>query len=273
MTKPVVQFGRYLDWSGPWSRGVYPFDFSAVHEYSDEADKRTAVIAATEGGALDASNFYDRCKATHGLIQFCDAGMFGVCDLLGHLGDIDPKMLDSVSNYARQKDYYFTSGPSTNHKWRFWHIPTKAYVLSPLQQSKLWLLNSDGHSWDEPSKEHAKGWIEALSGVWETEEARQEQLRYTARKLLGFVMGTIRPKLFTPTSADDNITLCAQAAYLSFAANLPAVAAKQYDAVPSSYQKGTMPWLLALLRQLTFGPGIAIYTARYNAIRPKLEAY
>jgi hypothetical protein len=267
MTLPIYA-GSYKDYTGFWSPGIYKYNLQAIGPLSDEADKRTAVIAATEGGAYDASNFYDRCIATHGLIQFCDASMFGVCDLLGAVADYDVTKIEAVGEYAAHRAFSFTKSTG---RWRFFDNAKRAPVLTLEQQRHLWILNSDGHSWDEASKTVAKGWIQALSAVWADEDVRALQRRYVAQKLMGFVMAPVRPILFGDVAFGENITLAGQAAYLSFAANLPAVAGAQFAKLSPSLERGTMEWLLELLRVLTFGAGIPIYVDRYNKIRPHLE--
>jgi hypothetical protein len=64
-----------------------------------------------------------------------------------------------------------------------------------------------------------------------------------------------------------------RAAYLSFAANLPAVAGKHFMIAHKTSRNAqwTKEWALDVLRELTFGPGIGIYPHRYNAIRPVIE--
>jgi hypothetical protein len=64
------------------------------------------------------------------------------------------------------------------------------------------------------------------------------------------------------------------AAFLSFAANNPTLASRHFLlAVKNNPQISpwTRDWFIAILQQMTFGPGIAIYPHRYDCIRPVLE--
>ena len=65
------------------------------------------------------------------------------------------------------------------------------------------------------------------------------------------------------------------AAYLSFAVNNPTRANKHLGIGMKSFDGAawTKDWLIHVLKELTFGPRIAIYPHRYDAIRKPLERY
>src|SRR5688500_5534365 len=106
ITDAQVAWGSYLDFEGPWTRGVHrmpPIGADATIE-----EKTVAVIAATEGAAFDAVNMYDRCVLTVGCIQFCDGGQFSVCDMLGEVAQSAPTALGGVEKYVAKRGYTFS---------------------------------------------------------------------------------------------------------------------------------------------------------------------
>lgn len=258
-----VGWGSYKSYSGPFFRGQRKFDFSRVNQGSDDSTKWMCVLAATESGSYDAVNMYDSCIMTLGMIQFCDARMFGTCNLLAACERKVPGIIAPVNSYAAQVGYRFDVAAG-----RFY--TTQGQLVETVdQQRKLYLRDSDGSTWpSEETRLYAKGWAAAMANVWDTQEARDAQTVYTGGRLPSFAMASVRDTLFKgPTNKWIDT---ARAAYISFAANNPEQAWKQYTTIgaPSG---DPQTWLVKLLRQLTFGPGFGIYPTRYNAIRPQLE--
>jgi hypothetical protein len=236
--------------------------------------KRLAVITATEGGRFDAINMYDRCVVSVGLIQWCEASLFGTSGMFGAVALRYPKSIAPVKDRCSETGYDFKQ--QTGGKWRF--QTSKGDIVDTLQeQQRLFLLNSDGTqgSWDDESKGYARKWAVALSDVFEDPIAQKLQIHYTVERLMGFVTPDAKDIIFSPVAgADEKWMNAAQAAFLSFSSNLPAVAAKQLKIFMESgcaAAKFSPEWVVGLLKQLTFGPEIVIYPDRYNNIRPVLE--
>lgn len=270
ITADKVRWGSYREYEGPWFQGVY--SLKEVPSSAPLDQKILAVITSTEGGHFDAINMYDRMICTVGLIQWGDAGQFSVCDMLGEVAQRDPSALTYLSDYVSKRGYSFKK---TSFGWRFVKSDGTPVTTIPLQQ-ELYLNGCDGKkgSWREDQKEWTRGFVVALQSVWDSQAARDVQTEFTVRKLRGFATKRALEQLFkdpTARSADSRIVEAAQSSYLSFAANLPAVADKQLAALSTSAPKWSLQWLIALLKQLTFGPKIDIYPHRYDAIRPTIE--
>jgi hypothetical protein len=271
ITADKVAWGSYQQYEGPWFRGVYslpPMSPSASFE-----EKVLAVITATEGGHFDAINMYDRMICSVGLIQWGDAAQFSVCNMLGEVERASQGSLEALHAYVAQRGYGFCRTPKGF--WRF-SRPDGSPVDDVPAQHELYLHGGSGlkGQWTDEQKTWAKGLVVAMQSVWDSPRARDAQLRYTATRVKGFVMPSAYQRLFLnqeSARADKNVVEATQAAFLSFAANLPAVAAKHLEQLVTSETIWTVEWLDAMVRELTFGPKIAIYPHRYNAIRPVIE--
>lgn len=271
MTEPEVRWGKYLTWEGPYVHGTTKY---VVPENPTEEEKIMAVLTATEGGSFDAINMYDKCIATAGLIQWCDAGQFSVADLLGKVLERAPEAFEPISTLMDERGLSFKK--NARNRSRFFFSDWRGEVDRLEEQRQLWLLDSSGKigSWDEASKAWAIGWASALSKVLSHPKAVSAQVEYTVPRLYGFVMKEALPVVFGEwPKGTEALAKATQAAYLSFAGNLPATASKMALAFASktTETKGTMDWTVGLLRELTFGPNITIYPGRYERIRPVVE--
>jgi murein L,D-transpeptidase YcbB/YkuD len=272
ITPEQVRWGSYLQYSGPYWHGSIPYVLPATPRWED---KLLWVVSRTEGGALDAVNMYDRMIATVGAIQWGEAGMYGVSDMLGVVAERDLSWIANVLGPAMA-----ASGAefrkTARGKWRFHFQDARGEVDRIPEQQQLFLDQSDGMMWDDASKAHARLWAACLANVWESPTAQRAQVDFTAPRMMGFLMKEARALLFGPGSPPDNEGLAGalRAGYISFAANLPAVASKHLliGASGSKAQPWSKTWCIDVLRQLTFGPEIAIYPGRYNKIRPALES-
>jgi hypothetical protein len=269
ITLQQVGWTGYTQYEGPWYRGQ--LKFPKADPSASFTDKVLSVITATEGGAFDAINMYDRMIVSVGIIQWGNAGQFSVDDLLGEVAQADATAIIPVQALATDLGYYFGQTPKG---WRY----TRQGVLvdSIDAQRALFLGGSSGlkGGWSDEQKEIAKRWVVALQAVWDNPMARQVQASFTAKRVKNFATPQAKAVLFSGPDVQDanpNIVATAQAAFLSFAANLPAVASKQLLSLSTPAPKWSLEWLYALLTQLTFGPKIAIYPQRYNAIQPELE--
>jgi len=258
-----------MEYEGPWFKGVHKLP---QIEPSDSYEKKVLqVITATEGGAFDAVNMYDRMIMTNGLIQWGDAGQYAVCDMLGAAYEASPTCMKPVFQHVCNRGYTFRK--NKNGKWRFFAGDDE--VNSLYKQQLLYLGGSTGikNTWTNDQKLWAKGWAAAIASVWDDPVARESQVKFTVGRLSVFITNYARATLFSDdaANADQNIVEATRAMYLSYAANLPAVASKMLSELSTKAKKWTVDWMVELAKKLTFGPKISIYPHRYECIRPHIE--
>lgn len=268
-TASDVVWGSYQDHEGPFFRGTRWFQLPAK---ATEDQRLVAVMTAVEAGKADAINGYDRCIISVGYIQLCESPWFGTSGLLGAIAERDPSLLDPLKPALEASNAEFRK--TARGRWRFHFRDPRGEVDTAEEQQQLFLLTSTGHkgTWGEASKAHAKGWVAALANVLDQDVADEVQMDYVAARMKGFATAPARRILFddTPWTGWAGAT---RAIYLSFAGNLPAVASQQLEAAVQEHPgpKWTKDWCIHITRRLTFGPNIAIYPARYDAIRPVVE--
>lgn len=269
ITPSNVSWGSYRQYEGAYFGGSKGFVLSAN---PTEGQRIMAVVTSTEGGKADAINAYDRCIISCGYIQWCEA-MYLVSNLLGYIFTQNPGLmapmkpaLDASGAVFKRKD---------QNKWRFYFGNGGGQEVDDhAEQTKLFLLNSTGlkGSWDDASKTHVKLWAASLANTLAQPEADTLQVEYTAARIRTFATREAATLLFDG-QPDAGWVGGLRAGFLSFAANLPAVASKHLlvAAGASSAPKWSEDWCIGILKQLTFGPGISIYPGRYNKIRPVIE--
>jgi hypothetical protein len=263
-----IGWGNYRQYEGPFYRGRHGYK---LPNEPTEPDRILAVITATEGGHFDAWNGYDVCGWTSGLIQWCERGQYSVSDMLGDVADLDRGLLHSVDEYCTPN--HLTFKKNSKGRWRFFYDKT-GEVDTQQEQHRLFYIYGDGTkgSWTAETKAYAKQWAASISTVWENSTAQVLQARYTTQRLGGFMLPYARTVFGARPSTE--VAAAAYAAYLSFAANNPTwantslqKAIAQNPHIPA----WSRDWFVAVLRELTFSPQVAIYPHRYNAIRPVLE--
>lgn len=267
-----IGWGSYMSWEGPWFKGVAPFVLPST---PTESDRVLAVITSTEGGMFDAGNFYDRMICSVGLLQFGSAAIYAVSDMLGQVARRDLGLLDPLGPALKQAG----AGFRRNNKGRYRFFIQGNEVDTLAEQQRLFLHNSTGlkGSWDDESKGYAKLWAASIANLFQQEEAQRAQLDFTASRLMGFATQDAKGTLWEsqdPMGFPQGWVGAVRAAYLSFAANLPAVAGRQLQVAltQTTAPKWSPDWCIGILRQLTFGPNITIYPHRYEAIRPVVES-
>ena len=281
MTTPnEIGWGTYQQYEGPFFRGKVAFDLPDVSKTSlgpcggKPLDARLlAVVTATEGGRYDAINMYDRCIVSVGLIQWCEAGQYSVSAMLGRIIERDPSLLEPLSPALAASNAEFKKNASGKH--RFFFRDGTGEVDSGDKQRRLFFQNCSGLKgcWQDAPKAHAKHWAACLADMLAQPLARVVQVEHTLPKLVGFCMPDAKKILFEEDLPNEGLVGAVRAAYISFAANLPAVANTHLkEAIGTTKApKWSREWALDVLRSLTFGPKIAIYPHRYKAIRPVLE--
>ena len=269
-TPADILWSKYKTYRGPFYLGVRRFKLPPK---PTENEMLMAVLTATEGGRADAINMYDRCIISTGYIQFCEAKYFLTSGLFGAIATRDAGLLDPLKPALEASGATFKR--TGRGRWRFHFNDPRDEVDAGTEQKQLFLLHSSGHvgDWDDESKAHAKLWAASMSNVLNQDEADAVQMDYVASRMKGFATNKARKVLFDGTPS-TGWTGALRAVYLSFAGNLPSVASKQLEAALGELEgtpRWTKDWCIHIMRRLTFGPNIAIYPHRYNAVRPVVE--
>lgn len=254
------KYGGYAGWMFRGTAGALDANAS-----SSSGLKVMAVITATEGGRADAFNGYDRAVYSLGYIQLAGA-THAASALLSDIVKVCPGESKELLDLLASRGVQLSAGKLL-HDGR------------PLDSSNMaqLLYGCDGRdgSWTDASKAQAKQTASAMCNLLALPTPVEVQRKHVLNKLLTFVMPDVRPQIYpSGLTTSSGWVGAVQAAFLSFSANLPLVAANQYKAaLPEMGQAlpATKEQAIPLLRALTFGPKIAIYPARYNAIRPVIE--
>lgn len=271
ITVNQIRWGSYKGYSGPYFPGVQGVDLSGDLSWGF---KTFLTVTKTEGGHLDAVNMYDRMIVTVGAIQWGEAGQYSVSDLLGVAYEAAPEfVLEALRPGLTASKAEFKK--NARGRYRFHFLDSRGEVDRIPEQQQLFLLNSEGMAWDNASKAHAKVWAACMANVWENSDTRRSQVEFTVPRLTGFITKEARAVLYGGDAPveDEGWPGALRAGYISFAANLPAVASKHLlRVVGASRETPWSPeWCIEILKGLTFGPQIAIYPGRYTKIRPILE--
>jgi len=265
-----IGWASYRGFEGPFWRGSATY---RTPQSPSQDDLILTVITATEGGRWDSYNGYDRCRCTSGLIQWCEHGQYSVSDMLGEVAKADRTLLAPLDDWIRELGVTFE--PNARGRWRFRFADHRGFVDRSSEQIALFCGDSTGHvgTWGPLDVARGKGWAAAISSVWHDSRAQQIQKRFTVERLRWFVRREVRTIFDGAPATPEGRAF--QAAYLSFAANNPTWAARhlQRAALGSTAIRYSADWLAEVLRELTFGPQIAIYPDRYDAIRPVLERH
>jgi hypothetical protein len=255
---PLIRWGAYKEYSGPFTLGKHRY---SIPQSPTFWDKVLATLTATEGGRYGAVNMYDRCILSVGLVQWCEAAtIYAVSRLLGACADVD---LDLLQSYLAEMPLSCGFRRGHGGQWRF-HLRGQQ-VASKAEQREIFLGGATGYKgqWTDGQKEHAKRVAAVMSAMWQEPAFREAQDTFTHERLLSFAMSKSRKILFPEDGySTEGPAGALRAAFLSFAGNLPAVADEQFRKACSTkdYQRASIDdQLVMALRQMTFGPGIAIY--------------
>jgi hypothetical protein len=270
--KSLIKWGTYQLYEGPYYRGTHAY---VVPEAHDELDVWLAVITATEGGRYDAINMYDRMIISVGIIQWGEASQYSVTSLLAAIADRcgEKVVLDALQPAMSKCNVSFKKNSSG--RWRFFFNDFRGEVDTVDKQRQMFLgCSGQKGSWGAYSKDLAFTWVSCVVDALTTECAKKVQAEFTKNRLRGFYTADAR-KILLEDKTDNEYANMLRAAYVSFAANLPAIASKYLveAAQSSKYAKWSRDWCIDILSNLTFGPNIGIYPMRYNLIRPVLEKY
>ena len=257
-------WGGYKGFEGWMHRGTQPL----VPDANDSPIRKLlGTVTATEGGCADSFNGYDVCVWSISYIQLA-----GSLDLAG-------KLVAALRPFSSK--YQLVSDVLANRGLELDEFGLLRYDNKKVdgRSMALRLYGCDGkaNSWTPEAKQAASDFAKAIVLFLRDGEAPMLAQNYICERLLNFVVPSVRAQLFSGdvSRLEERGWLGAlQAAYMSFSANLPAVAAKQLE----TYVKEKGVWtptdpkfVVGLIQRLTFGPQIAIYPDRYNKIRPVIE--
>lgn len=270
MTTPEdIGWGRYKDHCGPFFRGTKRFE---LPDSPSEAHKMVAVSTVPEGGRVDALNAYDRCIVSTGLLQNCEL-YFLTSQLLGKIAEYNPDLLDPLDDALRASKAEFIKTSRNRWRFNFYGRGFEGEVDTVKEQRQLFCLRSDGHSWDDESKAHGKLWAACLANTLAQDGTIDTQVEFSARRIKAYALPAARKILFDGAGPHEGWVGALQAGFLSYAINIPATAAKWLE---KAVQDAPGPvwsedWCIHIFKVLTFGPKVAIWPHRYDAIRPVIE--
>lgn len=269
-----IGWGKYDRYSGPWYKGDVPFTLPVQPDFGDHC---MLVVTATEGGHLDAYNGYDRCKCTVGLFQW---GEFCASDRPVSRMVMLCEQIDRETCRA----HLLESGlsiMSTGYLARDGNVdPNYVFLGGATGLEGQWPGGSTG-----PAAQAARRVAASLASLWMVPQFAQVQIEYTKARLYSFAIGNMAalfgreqrgPTRVIRPFPTEGWQGAARLIALSFAANLPAVAARRVT--DDTLRDLAHPDLriqrdatISMAREMTFGPKAAIYPGRYNKIRPVVE--
>ena len=265
-----VYWGKYQSFEGPIFMGSIRYE---LPKNPDDLDKFLHVITSTEGGKYDAINMYDQCIISVGLIQWCEAKQYSVSNMLGQVADkcgvdavlkpLNPILLQIGATFKK----------NAKGQWRFHFNDERGEVNTVEKQQQLfWDCDGKKGSWTPELRARAKLWAACTANIWENQDAQNVQLEFTKKRLVWFITPSAQKVLFDGQPSTGWVGAL-RGGYFSFAANLPAIADKHLKIAIKNLKspKWSKEWCTGVLKELTFGPNIAIYPTRYNKIREVLE--
>lgn len=278
-----IGWGKYSSYEGPYFGGVVKY---VLPTNPDEDDRRLRVLTATESGTYDAVNMYDSCIVSIGLIQWCEAQYYLSSKLLHQVSEdgcsavvqsaLAPALTASNSSFKK----------NASGQWRFFlnadsqltiegkDVTLPAGEVNSRDRQLALFLGCDGKqgSWTDSTRAQAKLWAACMANVWTDVAAQVSHAAYTKKRLMGFVLPQARNVLWDGTN-DGGLHGMLRAAFISFAGNNPSLASTHAIKAAGELKspKWSIEWCTGVIKEMTFGPGVAIYSTRYDKIRPWLE--
>lgn len=267
-----IQWGGYDRWEGPYFYGTRKYSLPPDPTL---AEKMFDTIIRTEGGAPDLVNMYDRCKVSGGYFQWCESPYLLTSKLIGHIMDADESLGNPLRPAMDASGTELTRDPG---RWRLRLKETGELVEAPILQERVFFGGATGlkKSWSRGQEEIAKLWAASLANMLGQAEAERIQVSYSVPRMMSFVMPKAEKILWKdPDCPLDGWASAVRTGFISFAGNLPAVAEKHLliACEKSRFGKWSPEWCVDVLKELTFGPKIAIFPDRYEKIRPYLEKH
>lgn len=254
------KYGGYEGWMHPGTlRLSVQYDEPAVR-------KMLGVVTSTEGGCADSFNGYDSCCYSISYIQL--AGTLDLAGaLLAHLKDRLPDAMYPLDTWLAS---YGIALEATGKLRK-----GASYLNGKTMASALYGCDGRAGSWTKETKDRAKGFAETVIEALRAEGAPALAQEFTTSRMLRWVTQDVLNLLYADGLEFSGWKGALQAGFFSFSANMPRVAADQFMAhVRERGGKAKLDdpdFVIGALQRMTFGPGFAIYGARYSTIRPVIE--
>jgi hypothetical protein len=267
-----VRFLGYKNWRGPFWRGSAPFDLPTN---PSEIDVIMDVISKTEGRYHDSYNGYDSCRMTISPIQVCERGQYTGSGLLGHLMGVrgDRDIIKPVEEFGKEHGFVFM--PDHKKRWRFHFLDDRGSVDRDSELTQLVWRNSSGKKddWAFEDREYAKGFAAAVINVMRDPRGHRAQRDWLGKRVKKYAFK--HAAKLVKEAPDTPVGKALVAGLLSFCINNPSWAAKHCQIADENWQgaRWTEDWLVHVMRQCTFGPRVAIYPHRWDAIRGPMERH
>lgn len=262
-----IRWGSYGGYEGPFFPGTIPF---APEKDPDFLGKIVQVVCATEGGRYDAINMYDQCILSVGILQVCEK----VNEFSNTLSHCAKTELAAINESMAKLPCPLELRPNGYAPMRLFFKDGSGMVDNAAAMRKAYLGGSSGlkGQWTEPQKAWAKQVAIVMADMWQSEGLRQMQLGYVKGRMFGFALPRARSTIMN--NPNKNAWSGAlQAMYISYAANLPALADKCLARAETHPR-----WLTTdenkfrIYAQEALKSGVDIWPRRYKDISPSLSA-
>jgi hypothetical protein len=268
MTTPAeIGWSAYQNFEGPFYIGSVPYVPPANPDFLDSC---ISVVTATEGGHYDAINMYDSCMLSVGIIQLC--GRLGeLTNMLGACAAYDlGTMRTAFAQFPIPADLR-----QNGATWQFYMLDGRGFVTTAQQMQTLWLGGSTGAlgAWTPTQKAQARQVAATMASIWTSPGLQTGQREFIKPSLMTYVMPRAKATLFSNPD-QTGYAGALKAAFISYAANLPAVADKYLAlaaADPTWTTASDQDKFMMAMEKIVPGPGIAIWPERYATIQPVLE--
>lgn len=268
VTPSQIRWGSYSVFEGPYFPGVIPYH---MPENPDFEDKLLRTVTATEGGSYDAINMYDSCVLSVGIIQLCEK-LFKVSDLLGECAQTESSFIKTT---FAQLPYPADFKRNQRNQWRLLFLDGRGDVDNEEKMRLMYLGGSSGQKggYTDEQKNHAKEVAAVFASLWDSPGMRRAQISHLKPRMTSYVMARSKGILFQNPDQDGFVGAL-KAAFVSYAANIPATADKYLFEVSQgagwSSASDADKFTLAM-KSVVFGSKVTIWPGRYKKIQPVLE--
>jgi hypothetical protein len=267
-----VSWGSYSSWEGPVYWGA--IKLAPATKDDDFKMKLMSVLGATEGGHYDAVNMYDRCILTVGIVQWCEAApQCSVSDMLTLCADANNEKLDAYLDHIAEGLAIVKDGKGVGRL-----VLNGQRIDNTAAQRGLFLGGSTGlkGQWTAPQIASAKKVCAVMASLWQEPEFQVAQLSFTVPKLIevyGRSFGSGPRHMFDEGFSTEGFAGAMRAIYISYSANLPAVAASLFNRTfPNGLTGNDEVDCINMSKAMALNSGVGIWPRRYEMIRPTVEA-
>lgn len=267
-TPAEIGWSSYQNYEGPFFIGKVPYSAPAN---SDFLDNCIQVVTATEGGHYDAINMYDSCILSVGIIQVC--GRIG--ELTSMLGACAAYDLGTMRTAFASLPVPADLRQNPQGAWQFYLLDGRGFVTTQQQMQALWLCGATGikGQWSPAQKAQAKQVAATMSSIWDSPGLQTGQREFVKPRLMSYVMPRAKATLFSNPN-QSGYAGALKAAFISYAANLPAVA-DRYLSLAAADPKWTtasdQDKFTMAMEKIVPGPHVTIWPERYSTIQPVLQ--